>query len=66
MKEISFPGTDEFNPSFCPTDPNKINGGEVQNFVQKKNLAQVKIIMLKYLKTCDYLKKVDRKLTPIF
>jgi hypothetical protein len=41
MKEINNPGINEVNPVYCPKDPNRIKGGEVQNFVQKKNLAQV-------------------------
>jgi hypothetical protein len=42
MNDINSHDIENIHPNFCPKDPNRIKGGEVQNFVQKKNLAQVK------------------------
>jgi hypothetical protein len=42
LREVNSHEIDEVYPDLCPKDPNRIKGGEVQNFVQKKNLAQVR------------------------
>ena len=41
-EEMNPQDSDEESTKYCPKDPNKTQTGEVQTFLQKKNLAQVR------------------------
>ena len=55
---MNYSEPDEVELGHCPRDPNRSRSGEVQNFIQKKNLAQGMMDLALVAANCNQLRYV--------